>query len=145
MASIPKTVPILQHTYRIYSNPGRCFFQKNDARKWGGRLRFEYHGLTAKGPAMTARHAPISGCRVQAVLHARPRLIFATFYGSCTVTWPLRLSGGAVVPTATQANRVVCFVPSIIPKSRSPTFMQRESSSRRAFAAFAPARLDRVT
>ncbi|KAH7982478.1 hypothetical protein HPB52_005274 [Rhipicephalus sanguineus] len=74
-----------------------------------------------------------SQATVQMALHARPRLIFATSYGSCTVKRSLRLSGRVVVPMATQANCVVCFVLSTVPKSRSPTFMQQGSSSRRDF------------
>ncbi|KAH6931917.1 hypothetical protein HPB50_001469 [Hyalomma asiaticum] len=91
---------------------------------------------------MAAHHAPISGYRMQTALHVRPILIFATSYGSCMVTRSLRLRGRVVVPMATQANHVVYFVLSIVPKSRRPAFMQRGSSSRQDFT---PAKVDRVT
>ncbi|KAH6945853.1 hypothetical protein HPB50_010303 [Hyalomma asiaticum] len=69
---------------------------------------------------MTARHAPISGCRVQAVLHARPRLIFATSYGSA-------LHDDVVA----QAQRRSSGPHGYTGQPRTPTFMQRGSSSRR--------------
>ncbi|KAH7969798.1 hypothetical protein HPB52_021956 [Rhipicephalus sanguineus] len=80
---------------------------------------------------MAAHLAPISGYLMLTPLQARPRLIFATSHGSCMATRSLRLNGRVVVPMATQADRIVFFVLSIVAKSRSPTFMQR--GSRRDF------------
>ncbi|KAH6946975.1 hypothetical protein HPB50_016398 [Hyalomma asiaticum] len=105
----------------LLQGPGPSAFQAYQRPRWfplrlAALLCCIAFSLTALSFAMLT----VPGCRVQAVLHARPRLIFATSYGSA-------LHDDVVAQAQLRSSGPHGYTG----QPRTPTFMQRGSSSRR--------------